>query len=101
MSIFSIILFLTSLLFIILGISIYKGHVELIHSYHQENVTDKIGYGKAMGKALIIFSIPMLISGVIALFTESALPAIILIFGMVVGFIPIIKTQNKYNGGMF
>ena len=101
MNIFSIILFLTSLMFIILGISIYKGHVELIHSYHQENVTDKIGYGRAMGKALIIFSIPMLISGVTALFTESVLPVIILILGMVVGFIPIIKAQQKYNGGMF
>ena len=101
MSIFSIILFLTSLMFIILGISIYKGNIELIHSYHQENVTDKIGYGKAMGKALIVFSIPMLISGVMALFTESVLPVIILIVGMIVGFIPIIKTQQKYNGGMF
>ena len=101
MSIFSIILFLTSLMFIILGISIYKGHVELIHSYHQENVTDKVGYGKAMGKALIVFSIPMLISGVIALFIESAIPTIILIVGMVVGFIPIIKVQQKFNGGMF
>lgn len=101
MNIFSIILFLTSFMFIIIGIIIYKGHIELIHSYHQENVTDKIGYGKAMGKALIIFSIPMLISGVIALFTESALPVIVLIVGMVVGFIPIVKAQQKYNGGMF
>ena len=50
MNIFSIILFLTSILFIILGIIIYKGHIELIHSYHQENVTDKVGYGKAMGR---------------------------------------------------
>ena len=54
-----------------------------------------------MGKALIIFSIPMLISGAIALFTESALPVIVLIVGMVVGFIPIVKAQQKYNGGMF
>ena len=101
MNIFSIILFLTSILFIIIGISIYKGNIELIHSYHQENVTDKIGYGRAMGKALIIFSIPMLISGVTALFTESVLPVIILILGMVVGFIPIIKAQQKFNGGIF
>lgn len=101
MNIFSIILFLTSLMFIILGISIYKGHIELIHSYHQENVTDKIGYGKAMGKALIIFSLPLLISGVTALFTESVLPVIILILGMVVGFIPIVRAQRKFNGGMF
>lgn len=98
---FSIILFLTSILFIILGICVYKGNTQLIHSYHQENVTDKVGYGKAMGKALIIFSIPMLISGVTALFTESVLPVMILILGMVVGFIPIIKAQQKFNGGMF
>ena len=101
MSIFSIILFLTSLLFIILGIIIYKGKTQLIHSYHQENVTDKVGYGKAMGKSLIIFSSPMLISGVVALFTESALPVIILIVGMILGFIPIVKVQQRYNGGMF
>ena len=101
MSIYSIILFLTSLMFIILGISIYKGNIALIHSYHQENVTDKVGYGKAMGKALIIFSLPLIISGVLALFIENSIPVIILIVGMVVGFIPIVKAQQKFNGGMF
>ncbi len=101
MYIFSIILFITSFLFIILGIIVYKGNIELIHSYHQENVTDKIGYGKAMGKSLIAFSLPMIISGVTAFFTETSIPVIILVVGMIVGFIPIVKTQNKYNGGMF
>ena len=79
MPIFSIILFLTSILFIIIGISIYKGNIELIHSYHQENVTDKVGYGKAMGKSLIMFSLPLIISGIIAFFTETAIPVIILL----------------------
>ena len=88
-------------MFIILGISIYKGNITLIHSYHQENVTDKVGYGKAMGKALIIFSLPLIISGVLALFIENSIPVIILIVGMVVGFIPIVKAQQKFNGGMF
>ncbi len=101
MPIFSIVLFLTSLLFIILGISIYKGNIKLIHSYHQENVTDKVGYGKAMGKALIIFSLPLMISGVLALFMEKSIPTIILIVGMILGFIPIVKAQQKFNGGMF
>lgn len=101
MHIFSIILFLTAILFIIMGISIYKGNIGLIHSYHQENVTDKIGYGKAMGKALIVFSVSMLIPGVIALFSESALPVVILFVGMIVGFVAIIKAQQKYNGGLF
>jgi len=101
MPIFSIIIFLTSILFIIIGISIYKGNIELIHSYHQENVTDKVGYGKAMGKSLIMFSLPLIISGIIAFFTETSIPVIILIAGMIVGFILIFKTQQKYNGGIF
>lgn len=101
MNIFSIILFLTSILFIIIGISIYKGNIELIHSYHQENVTDKVGYGKAMGKSLVVFSLPLIISGIIGFFTETLIPVIVLITGMILGFIPIVKTQNKYNGGMF
>ncbi len=101
MSIFSIILFLTSLIFIILGIIIYKGHIELIHSYHQENVTDKAGYGRAMGKSLIAFSLPISASAITAFFTEGTLPVIILIVGMIAGFIPIVKTQKKYNGGIF
>ena len=101
MPIFSIILFLTSILFIIIGISIYKGNIELIHSYHQENVTDKVGYGKAMGKSLIMFSLPLIISGIIAFFTETSIPVIILVAGMIVGFILIFKTQQKYNGGIF
>ena len=98
---FSIILFLTSVLLIIIGVSIYKGNIELIHSYHQENVTDKVGYGKAMGKALIILSLPLIASGIIAFFTESVIPTVVLIVGMVIGFIPIIKAQYKYNGGIF
>lgn len=101
MHIFSIILFITAILFIIIGVSVYKGNIELIHSYHQENVTDKVGYGKAMGKSLIIFSLTLIVSGVIAFFTETSIPVIVLIAGMVIGFISIIKTQNKYNGGMF
>ena len=101
MNIFSIILFITSILLIVIGVSIYKGNTELIHSYHQENVTDKAGYGKAMGKSLIVLSLPLIVSGVIAFFTETSIPAIILIVGMVLGFIPIFKTQQKYNGGMF
>lgn len=101
MFLYSAILFITSVLFIALGICVYKGHAELIHSYHQENVIDKNGYCKAMGKALIIFALPLIASGVIAFFTESALPVIVLLIGITGGFIPIIKTQNKYNGGMF
>lgn len=101
MNIFSIILFLTSILFIIIGISIYKGNIELIHSYHQENVTDKVGYGKAMGKSLIVFSLPLIISGIIAFFTETAIPVIVLFAGMILGFVLIFRTQQKYNGGMF
>jgi len=45
--------------------------------------------------------LPLIISGVLALFIENSIPVIILIVGMVVGFIPIVKAQQKFNGGMF
>ena len=64
-------------------------------------MTDKVGYGKAMGKSLIMFSLPLIISGIIAFFTETSIPVIILVAGMIVGFILIFKTQQKYNGGIF
>ena len=98
---FSIIMFAIALLFIVLGILIYRGRTELIHDYHQTRVKDKKAYGKAMGKALIGMTIPMIVSGVIGLFTTSALVTVILIAGLIISFIPMVVVQKKHNGGMF
>lgn len=103
MILYSIILFFVSLVFLILGIAICKGKTDLIHSYHQENVTDKKGYGRAFGKAMFVFAGAMLASGVVALLGEAfTVPAVcILLAGLVAGFVCIGKVQKKYNGGLF
>ena len=98
---FSIILFIVSVFFCILGIAVYKGRTDLIHEYHQTNVLDKSAYGKAMGKSLLVFSITLLTSGIVDLFGKtngiSFISIIILFVGLIIGSICIIKTQIKFN----
>lgn len=100
---YSIILFFVSLVFLVLGIAVYKGRTNLIHSYHQQNVTDQKGYGRAFGKTMFVFAGAMLASGVVALPGEAfAVPSVcILLAGLVAGFVCIGRVQKKYNGGLF
>lgn len=98
---FSVMMFAVALIMIVLGRLIYKGKTELIHSYHQTKVKDKAAYGKAMGKALTGLGIPLIVAGIIGLFTSSIWVTVILITGLILAFIPIVKVQNKYNGGIF
>ena len=98
---FSIFMFAVALLMIILGWLIYRGKTELIHSYHQTKVKNKKAYGKAMGKALMGLGIPLIVAGVVGLFTTSVLVTVILVVGFIISFISIFKVQKKYNGGMF
>ena len=84
---------------------IYKGKTELIHDYHQTKVTDKKGYGKAMGKALAVMAAGIFLSGITALLGSSdaiALTATVILFAAIIaGFVCIYTVQKKYNGGMF
>ncbi|MEG0693795.1 MAG: DUF3784 domain-containing protein [Oscillospiraceae bacterium] len=101
MIVYSIIMFVMAVIMIAVGILVYSGKTELIHDYHQTRVKDKKAYGKAMGKALTGIAIPLIITGVIALFTTSTLPTLVLIFGLILSFIPLFIVQKKHNGGMF
>ena len=101
MVIYSIVMFLVSALLIVMGTLIYRGNTKLIHDYHQENVKDKKSYGRAMGKSIIGISAPLILAGIVGFFTTSALPTVLLIFGLIISFIPVFITQKKYNGGMF
>lgn len=102
---YSLLMLVISAIFIIFSILIYRGRTELIHSYHRENVTDDAGYGKAFGKALLIVAASPLVSGVIGLLgtqDRTAVAAvIILIVGLVIGFIALARVQKKWNGGIF
>lgn len=105
MVVYSIIMFLAAIPMTIISISIYKGKINLIHDYHQSKVTDKIAYGKAFGKGMLVLSSSLLISGIISLFGDSKVIAIIavavLIIGLFIGIAWIIAVQIKYNYGIF
>ena len=102
MLVYSIIMFLVSALFTVLGIAIYKGKTDLIHDYHQTKVTDKSAYGKAFGKSMLLIATVMLLSGIIGLFKNLHMLAVaILIIGLVVGIGCIVAVQKKYNKGVF
>lgn len=102
MLVYSIIMFLVSALFTVLGIAFYKGKTDLIHDYHQTKVTDKSAYGKAFGKAMLLIATVMLLSGIIGLFEKLLILAVaILIIGFVLGIGCLVAVQKKYNKGVF
>ena len=99
---YSILMFVISAIFIVFSILIYRGRTELIHSYHRENVTDRVGYGKAFGKALLVVAASPLVSGVIGLLgTQNSAAVAVLIVGLVIGFTALARVQKKWNGGIF
>ena len=105
MVLYSIIMFLVAIPMIIISIAIYKGKTNLIHDYHQTKVTDKAAYGKAFGKAMFVLSMSLLLSGIIGLFGNSKVIAIIaiavLFIGLFIGIALIVAIQKKYNSGVF
>ena len=102
MLVYSVIMFLAAALFTVLGIAIYRGKTDLIHDYHQTKVTDKSAYGKAFGKAMLVIATGMLLSGLMGLFENFGLLAVvILIIGLVIGISCIVAVQRKYNNGVF
>ena len=100
---YTITLCLTAAIFGVMSVLIYKGKTELIHDYHQKKITDKAGYSKAFGKAMGVIAAAMAISGLIALFGESAIwhAVAVLMIGLATGIILIVRVQKKYNGGVF
>ena len=102
---YSIIILAVSVLFTVLSVMIYRGNTSLIHSYHQEKVTDQKAYGRAFGKALSPIAIGAFVSGVIPIFdgSEAAATAslVALVAGIVLALVLIIMVQKKYNGGLF
>ena len=102
MLVYAIIMFLVAAAFAAMGIAIYRGKTDLIHDYHQTKVTDKSAYGKAFGKAMLVIAAVMLLSGIIGLFENLLILAVvILIIGLVIGMGFLVAVQRKYNNGLF
>lgn len=105
MILYSIIMFVTGILFGGISIAIYRGKTNLIHDYHQTKVTDKTAYGRAFGKSMLIIALSLFCSGIVALFgnsqTISMIAITVLFVGILIGVVCIIIVQKKYNNGIF
>lgn len=104
---YSVILFSVAFIFIVLGVLIYRGKINLIHDYHQTNIkaSDKKKYVRLFAKAMFCVSLTLIISGGIALSGDSK-PILfssiaVLFIGLIASIIWIGKIQKKYNGGIF
>ena len=105
MVLYSVIMFLAAVPMIKISIAIYQGKTSLIHDYHQTKVTDKAAYGKAFGKAMLVVSTALLLSGIIGLFgdteTIATIAITVLFVGLFIGIVGIVVVQKKYNKGIF
>lgn len=101
MVIYAAILFAGAAPLLLCGFLVYRGTTGLIHSYHQTRVKDKAGYAKAIAKALMGMSIPLVAAGIIGLFDAGILPTLVLLLGLTVAFIFLVRVQKRYNGGVF
>ena len=105
MLLYSIIMFLAAVPMFKISIAIYKGKTDLIHDYHQTKVTDKAAYGRAFGKAMLVVSEALLLSGIIGMFgaleTVAMIAVAVLFVGLFIGIAWIIAVQIKYNKGVF
>ena len=100
---YSVIMFVCDVLFGIFAVLIYRGKTDLIHDYHQKNVTDLAGYCKAFGKSMAVMATAMLLSGIVALFGEKLMwiATAVLVAGFAIGIFCLCGVQKKYNGGLF
>lgn len=105
MTVYTVMMFVLAILFMIVGIMVYAGKTELIHEYNRKNVEDETGYAKAMGKALLGIAFSSLVSGIISLIGKSSIfsyiSVAVLIFGLLVSCVFIFRVQKKFNGGLF
>ena len=100
---YAVLMFLMAVLFLVLGVLIFRGRTDLIHSYHQKKVKDQRAYGRDIGKAIFAFSAAMTASGAVALVDEAValIAIVVLVFGMGVGVGMLCAVQKKHNGGLF
>ena len=105
MIVYSIILFAVAVVFLALGIAVYRGNTKLIHDYHQTNVkeTERREYGRAFSMGMFAVFATLLVSGIIALFGKEvmAVSFIVLGAGLIVSGVVFVAVQKKYNGGLF
>ena len=98
------------IVFIFIGVSNLRGNINLLHSYHRNNVKeeDKKPLGKRVGISMIIIAVSIIANGVLTFLSTAlnnwVLEAVglgILIVGLAVGLGLTIYAIKKYNGKIF
>ena len=98
---------ITGTVALIIGIyanAINRGNTKYIMQYHQNNVSeaDRAAYGREIARGLFMLCATMALSALGDLLTDVLLvPLGILAGGFITSMIMLVKTQRKYNGGMF
>lgn len=107
MIIYTCIMFGTALLFLVMGIAIYKGHTGLIHDYHRKNIppSELPAYGREFSCGMFTITGTLLLSGMLSLAGEDGrcmtASAAVVFIGFGVSMIIFARVQKKYNGGFF
>ena len=95
---------------IVIGIFNRKGHLEMLHSYHRERVTEenKLPFGKLVGAGMIVMGSGLIAFGgasAVTFFTEKGIfttvGIAVMAVGMVVGLGLAFYAMIKYNKGIF
>ena len=101
---YGIITIVVGMVLCILSVCLYSGNIELLHSYHRENVKeeDKRALGFSTGLSLFVGGLGTIVSGLLALlFRENINSYIILaiLFGsLLTSIVLLFIFIKKYNG---
>lgn len=94
----------------ILGTFNMRGNISTIHWYHRQRVTEqnKIPFGKTVGLGTIIIGVSITIFGILSLASEllkmdifTIIGSVIVVVGIVAGFVLSLYAMIKYNKGIF
>lgn len=98
----NLILLILGLLLSVIGIVNISGNISTIHYYNRMKVMEKDmpKYGKVVGAGTIIIGLSLILSYIVAFWSETMMSYVILL-GIVVGLCFIFYGQIKYNSGIF
>lgn len=99
-----IVLFGVGLLFIVLGLLLWKKQrIGILHDYHCRNVKaeDVPAYTRQMGIAQIVIGAGMCLTGLLQILTGSRIAWAAFAAGLAAGLILMHRAQMRYNGGWF
>lgn len=106
----NVISFLVGVVCVILGISHRRGHIETLHSYHRNRVSeeDRLPFGKQVGLGTIIIGAAVMAFSVLAAVTTVTNQQFylwigfgVMILGFLVGMVITFRAMIRYNGGIF